>query len=283
MGLLSPDGPMFGSNPEVSGTDPKLAPAFKDALRMESVRFYVSFGLFFLDDIPSLIHPMDQYFKSMKVPTQTLFTNSFYLAHPDHDFDEVITNITKNERPLVIIGPPHVKHISCAWFPTRIAFIPAIPPGLSAKCSGEQPLIEAVLAASARFPKQTVIFLSAVGPWGKVVLARAALEMEELHKDVFLDLGSTMDAIGGHPSRDYDRNPASNCQAFGKAMTCSTCHRVCTNKTICDGCESEPKDDCMASRRPASAALLERPARRSLRGWHAPPGFSLTLEDELLT
>ncbi|CAD7932913.1 unnamed protein product [Amoebophrya sp. A25] len=156
----------------------------------------------------------------------------FYLFHPDALLDPMRSMLEVGKRPLVLIGPPHLRSLSCGWLPTKRAFLAAPPPHESSECDqrAKNRLKQEMKEQSLRFPDETVTFLYSGSVYMKIIAAEAFFENPEIrNKDLILDMGSVFDAAGGKASRDYNRDWQHNCQNFAAAMTCETCHKHCLN------------------------------------------------------
>ena len=78
-----------------------------------------------------------------------------------------------------------------------------------------------------KFVGESIVFLFAAGPFGKVMMHDFFLHTKLGAKDVILDVGSTLDALTGEPgSRDYNRDVDKNCLSSA-GMNCQFCRRYC--------------------------------------------------------
>jgi len=265
MGLLSEGRPLFRSNMEFSGAPDCMRDGIRDTLYSDSQHLYISMGMFFLCGSRSkstgLFPTMQNFFAKMnssgRAPNRTMYTNSFYLFAADSA--DAWRGLAEGKRPAVVVGPPHARKISCRWASTRAAFIPALLPAENRVCDANATarLRADILRQSRRFPEETVVFLMASGTWGRVLIAKLSIDEPELKKDVFFDVGSTVDAVGGKASRDYNRDWKRNCQRFSAALTCQDCELRCKhNLSLCAGCvpEAQVRDDCMHQSSPEPAA-----------------------------
>ncbi|CAD7944126.1 unnamed protein product [Amoebophrya sp. A120] len=142
-------------------------------------------------------------------------------------------------RPVVLVGAPHLRALSCHWLPTKVGFIEAPKPSETEICSFavKQRVKQQMQEQSARFPQETVTFFLAGGPWVKVIAAEAYTESESLlkSKDLLLDVGSTLDGVKGTGDSGirninrYMNHKLQNCEQFSTAMSCETCFEECSN------------------------------------------------------
>lgn len=146
--------------------------------------------------------------------------------------------IKTTARPLIQIGPSAHRKISCLAMPQRRDFISAPTVKDAARCipSAKARLRAEMKAASERFTDETVVFLLSAGAFGKAIAHEIYYEERGIRsKDVVLDIGSSLDALAGIGSRDYNSKWKENCKNPNvlMALDCKSCHKNCGAAATC--------------------------------------------------
>jgi len=240
------------ATPEVSLSDPCISERFSAALRTNSPQLHLDFGRWWMrDSLGKHVEDFAHDLQPFKNSWQSHWSSDvFYLVHLDLQKDPMRSMMHHASRPLVLIGPPHLRTLACRWFPTKVAFIHAPMPGNAAHCDADDKarVKTEMLQQSEKFPDETVTFVFAGGPFMKIVAAEVFFEAASMQrKDLIIDAGSSLDGAGGKTDRDYNKNWHKNCLDFAHAMSCEVCHSHC-GKDLCAGCVSNKvyEDDCRA-------------------------------------
>ena len=98
-------------------------------------------------------------------------------------------------RKVVVFGPPHLRKLSKTL--NTASFLEA-----SEAADHVDELLRQMRRASARWPKENVVFLVSGGFGGRLAILKAFKELG--HKDSFIDTGASLDGFAGKESRSFN-------------------------------------------------------------------------------
>jgi hypothetical protein len=189
-----------------------------------SALVYQSVGKFFMCQGGGIKQQMNSFMaqgKKAKFP----FYNDFYFANGN------ITSSPKaswavaakeRRRPVVIVGPKHLDGLHCMFNHTAFFEIPLPTRG----CGDVDRLAPQLVEYSkTKFPNDSVLFVVAGGSIGKMIAYKAFQSL--LDKDMFVDVGASLDGFAGRHSRGYNR-PKRYCKPHYKQwMSQHACANTC--------------------------------------------------------
>jgi hypothetical protein len=201
-------------------------------------------GAFFLckDTHRQLYDGMQNFILSnseMGHPPTFQFYDSFYL--PVGNESSAVTRswvvaAKRGKRPVVLVGPDHLASLHCMLNYVKHFRIPLPTQG----CQDVDPLVKGILELSeGTYSDESVLFVVAGAAVGKIVAYEAFKKLQ--HKDVFVDVGSSLDAYAGVRSRDYNRDLGKFCQESKGWMAYDVCQRECQDvhpDQPCQQCEA---------------------------------------------
>lgn len=127
-------------------------------------------------------------------------------------------------RPTVLVGPQHLNTLSCMLNHKAFFEIPIPTRG----CGDVDRLVPKLVKFSEKFPDDSVLFIVAGGSVGKMIAYRAFESLRD--KDMFVDVGASLDAYAGKTSRDYNHDLRKFCKESKPWMAYDACEKHC--KTI---------------------------------------------------
>eukprot|EP00928_Gymnodinium_smaydae_P031793 TRINITY_DN23221_c0_g2_i1.p1 TRINITY_DN23221_c0_g2~~TRINITY_DN23221_c0_g2_i1.p1 ORF type:complete len:372 (+),score=21.43 TRINITY_DN23221_c0_g2_i1:163-1278(+) len=179
---------------------------------------------------------------------------SFLEVHPEHKFDffddfylpvgnessphldSWVVAAKNGKRPIVVVGPLRLKSLHCMLQHQAYLEIPLPTVG----CKDVDRLVPQMIEISRkRFPEQSVVFAIAGAAIGKLAAYKAYKTLGD--KDIFIDVGASLDAYAGMRDRDYNQDLTRFCRESKSWMSYDTCISECTSireDLACRKCKS---------------------------------------------
>lgn len=167
------------------------------------------------------------------------FYDSFYLPVGNESSPATsswVMAAKSGNRPIVLVGPDHLASLHCMLSYVKHFRIPLPTEG----CEDVEPLVNGIVELSqSQYSDQSVLFVVAGAAVGKIIAHEAFKKLQ--HKDVFVDVGSSLDAYAGVRSRDYNRDLGKYCRESKGWMAYDVCEKECQGVHLdrpCQKCES---------------------------------------------
>jgi hypothetical protein len=155
------------------------------------------------------------------------FYDAFYLPVGDESSAVTkswVTAAKAGGRPVVVVGPDHLASLHCMLNYVKHFRIPLPTHG----CQDVEPLVRGIVELSqGPYRDKSVLFVVAGAAVGKMVAYEAFKKLK--HKDVFVDVGASLDAYAGVRSRDYNKDLKRFCREAKGWMSTDVCARDCAD------------------------------------------------------
>jgi hypothetical protein len=153
------------------------------------------------------------------------FYDSFYLPVGNESSAAVnswVQAAKNGKRPVVLVGPDHLSSLHCMLNYVKHFRIPLPTTG----CQDVEPLVAGIVELSqASYPNESVVFVVAGAAIGKIVAYQAFKKLQ--HKDIFVDVGASLDAYAGVRSRDFNKDLTKFCRESKGWMAYDVCEKEC--------------------------------------------------------
>jgi len=137
--------------------------------------------------------------------------------------DSWVVAAKRRGRPIVLVGPKHLDYLGCMLDHEAFFEIPIPTKG----CGDVDRLVPQLVSYSkSKYPDDSVLFVVAGGAIGKMIAYKAFHSLND--KDVFVDVGATLDGYAGVPSRDYNIDSRKFCKESKAWMAWSPCMTACS-------------------------------------------------------
>jgi hypothetical protein len=155
------------------------------------------------------------------------FYDSFYLPVGNESSaaaNSWVKAARDGKRPVVLVGPDHLSSLHCMLDYVKHFRIPLPTKG----CQDVEPLVNGIVELSqVSYSDESVLFVVAGAAIGKIVAYQAFKKLQ--HKDIFVDVGASLDAYAGVRSRDYNRDLTKYCRESKGWMAYDVCEQECQN------------------------------------------------------
>jgi hypothetical protein len=153
------------------------------------------------------------------------FYDSFYLPVGNESsaaMDSWLIAAKEGKRPVVLVGPDKLAPLQCMLNYVKHFRIPLPTEG----CQDVEPLVTGIVELSrTTHSDESVLFVVAGAAVGKIVAYQAFKQLHD--KDVFVEVGSSLDAYAGMRDRDYNRDLKKFCQESKGWMAYNVCQEEC--------------------------------------------------------
>eukprot|EP00928_Gymnodinium_smaydae_P096404 TRINITY_DN8507_c0_g2_i1.p1 TRINITY_DN8507_c0_g2~~TRINITY_DN8507_c0_g2_i1.p1 ORF type:complete len:304 (-),score=26.04 TRINITY_DN8507_c0_g2_i1:209-1120(-) len=154
------------------------------------------------------------------------FFDDFYFPignESSHFHDSWVNAAKMGKRPIVVVGPKRLSSLHCML--QHQAFLEFPMPTVG--CDDAESLIPQMTQLSkTRFPDQSVVFAISGGVVGRLIAYKAYKVLGA--KDIFIDVGASLDAYVGVHDRDYNMDSSPFCKESKSWMSYDACKSYCS-------------------------------------------------------